>query len=617
MHSAVMITLVLRDGLRPAWGTLLFVAGLTAAAQAQQAPATSAGSASVDQAAPAATGVATSPGLADTSIVSSLPGVNGLLPATGIMAGAGFGNNGLAGPQSVLGDRIRQTLFGAQPVPGAVTRRWTIVPSVGITQEWTDNANVAANGRPQADFITSLLPSLGVIGDTPRAQVNFDYDPSLIYYADDHSQSRIAQNLNARALVSVVDGLFLDLRGFAAEQTRTGALGPTGTDALSRNDAAQDYSFSASPYWVHRFGTTGTGEVGYTIARTIQTGETGTTATLSPFLVNGEPVPTTTAQNQTLTTQNVHAAFVTGEDFSRYNGAALASFSSYDGTGVLAGGHRYVTSLDNGYAITRTITALAELGWEDLRYSGTNPLRVGDATWSVGGRFAPSPDTALTLRYGHHDGFNALEFDGSWAPTARTRLFASYSEGLETQQEGLQNALASSDLDALGTPVDHTTGAPLFLSSDFFGEQSSLYRVRRLSFTGLLAFTRDTFSLTIEDEARKLVSSSGVVTGGLTGSNTGIFGTVSWSHELSERLSSALFFQGGELRGSTTAGSGTTTTTQFTVSAQLRYLLGENLYAQLQYSFNTVDNPITLTTVSTTQSASTQNLVLLSLVKTF
>ena len=593
------------------------MAGLTAVAEAQEAPTPSNTSQSTDRAAQSATDFATSPGLTDTSIVSSLPGHNGLLPATGIMAGGGFGNNDLATSQSALGDRIRQTLFGAQPVPGAVTRRWTIVPSIGISQEWTDNANVAANGQPKADYITSLLPSLSVIGDTPRAQVNFDYDPSLIYYANDHSQSRIAQNLNARALVSVVDGLSLDVRGFAAEQTRTGALGPTSTDALSRNDAAQDYSFSASPYWVHRFGSTGTGELGYTIARTIQTGETGATATLSPFLVNGEPVLTTPAQNQTLTTQNVHAAFVTGEDFSRYSGAALASASSYDGTGVLAGGHRYVTSLDNGYAITRTITALAEVGWEDLRYSGTNPLRVSDATWSIGGRFAPSPETMLTLRYGHHDGFNALEFNGAWAPTARTRLFGSYSEGLETQQEGLQNALASSDLDALGTPVDHTTGAPLFLSSDFFGEQSSLYRVRRLSLTGLLALNRDTFSLTIEDEARKLVSASGVDTGGLTGSNTGIFGTVSWSHELSERLSSAVFFQAGELRGSTAPGAGTTTTTQFTVNAQLRYLLGENLYAQLQYSFNTVDNPITVTQVTATRAASSQNLALLSLVKTF
>ncbi len=91
-------------------------------------------------------------------------------------------------------------------------------------------------------------------------------------YARDGSQNRVGHDLNGRVLATLLpQTLFLDLRGVATEQSITGGVGPNSTNTLSSNDTAQDFSFSASPYLVHRFGSIGSGEVGYSIARTIIT----------------------------------------------------------------------------------------------------------------------------------------------------------------------------------------------------------------------------------------------------------------------------------------------------------------------------------------------------------
>ncbi len=530
-----------------------------------------------------------------------------VLPATG------YGGNNGSGTSVRPGDLRQQIEQSFQPAGGGkqVTGpAWQITPSLGLTEELTDNAAVSGadtGSGKQGDLISTLQPGLAVSGDTQRLQVNLWYTPNIYIYAREGNQDRVAQDFNGRALATLIpQTLFLDLRGFGSEQAIFGGRGPNTIGTLPSNEAGQNYSFSATPYLVHRFGTLGTGEIGYSIEQTVQTGSetfgVSPNFALSPLF----PVPS----NQRTTTQNAHAAFVTGEALGRYNGTALASVTHFDGQGVLANAHRDIFSIDNGYAITRTITLLATGGYENIQYAGTAPLHISDAIWDFGARLTPNADTTLTVRYGHHDGADSLTVDGALAPSPRTRVYVRYSSGLTTGQELLQNALATTDLDALGNPIDHTTGAPVFVASNFFGLQNSLSRLRRLSLSGAYMLDRDTVTATVESDDYKVLSSPGPPGGPTLGSNSGTYGSLTWLHQLSPRLISSLYVQYGErsLEGPPSA-----TQDLLVGSASLAYALGPNLSSTLQVSHQESTGGGSAAGLG----SGSQSVLLLSILKTF
>ena len=519
---------------------------------------------------------ATAPAGAGTvgAIPPPLAGPDALLPATAA-----------AGTQD-FDDRRASNLQGPTLEPAA--RPWTFTPSIGAGEEYTDNVLAFGGAGRGSDLITLLLPGLNIAGDTPRLQGSVSYNPEIDIYARNSSQTQIDQNFSGNIRAAIVPGtVFVNLRGYGAVtanglggQPGTGPSGQFGIGPSAANQATQTVDLAATPYVLHRFGTLGTGEVGGTIERTTQDSVNGV------FSPQGGPVsPFVNPGNQDATTVSGHAAFATGEAFGRYSGTALIDGAHTSGTGVLSSATRDTASIDNGYAVTRNITALVEAGYEHIRYAGTSPLRIDDATWDVGFRLRPAPDSSLELRYGHHDGLNAATLDAALQTTARTTIYLRYSKGLSTESELLQNALATTDLDQLGDPVDHNTGTPLLLSDNFFGAQQNLYRTQLASATAVLTEDRDIVSAGFQFEDNKLISSSGVP--GSLGSNNGVYGTLDWSHELSPTLS--LTFD-GQYGVRTDAGPLATTDDVTFLSLALVKTLSQTLSAQLRYSYNNVSS---------------------------
>ena len=576
------------------------------------------GSAAAQDAAPGGGG-SSGAGLAAAPIASGGP----ITAGPSVLPAAGFGAGDTGGISSVrpgaLDQQIAQAFApaGGGPTPATLGPAWQFTPSAGVTEELTDNAQAvgggagSVSGKARGDLISILQPGLALTGDTQRLQVNLAYSPQIYLYASDGSQDRVDHEFNGRALATLIpQTLFLDVRGLATQQAVGGGFGPTRFNTLSSNNTVQDYSFSAAPYLVHRFGPIGTAEVGYGIGRTVQSANGNAPINqgfVNPFTLQpGLFQPS--AANQNTTTQNAHAAFVTGEAFGRYNATALASATRFDGQGVLSGAHRDTYTIDNGYAITRTITALATVGYEDIKYSGASPVRITDAIWAVGARLVPNADSTLTVTYGHHDGLDSLTIDGSLAPSPRTRVYVRYSTGLTTNQEELQNALATTDIDALGNPVDHGNGAPIYDASNFFGVQDNLERLRRLSVSGAYTLDRDTFTATVENDNSKVISQASAESLGALGSNSGTFGSLTWGHTLSPRLSSSVFFQYGVR---TLDGPPSSTQDLLVASAALSYLLGPGLSSTLQFSHDQSSGG------GVVGGSTHDNTLLLSVLKTF
>ena len=230
---------------------------------------------------------------------------------------------------------------------------WTISPALGAQESWT-NQLLGLNGTGKSSFMTTLLPSVLINGQTDRTNTTINYAPSLEYYSN-ASQYQISQNLDAASKITLVpERLFLDLRGFASVQPTYAGYGPAGTTAVANQAQTQTLGFSAHPYLrqsfgrfgmsrvissapslVSRqsFGDLGDAELGATLSHASQNGVTASVA-------SGQPAPITTVGGQNLTSEQEYFSLSSGPAFGRTSAGLQLSGNQQTGTGVLNNAHQ-------------------------------------------------------------------------------------------------------------------------------------------------------------------------------------------------------------------------------------------------------------------------------------
>ncbi len=459
--------------------------------------------------------------------------------ATPLTAGPSPGQSvSLGSPDVRVGDlRALVTGLGSPPpLPHALT----LTASLGVQEQVTDNVYQVAHPK-QADLVTSITPSLILDGETSRISANLFYAPSAQIYAATSQQNKVTQNFGGQATLTVVpDTLFLTVRGSGSQQSASngtpqfaGSQFTGNTPLLSNNNRVQDTSFSVSPYVTHRFGGDFTATAGYVGSYVNQSNGSGVNTSNQPFLNN--PFNQDFA-NDTTWTNEEYATFTTGENFGRYNDSLRLDASQMTGTGVLDNARRTTAINYFSYAINRQFALLADGGYEDIKYNGLPPIHISDAVWSGGVRWTPNENSTVTLSYGHKDGFNSVSLSAAYSLTARTRVFATYHEGLTSSAEELQDDLANSTVDQYGNTVDAVSGAPLQIGDSLLGQQQNLYRLKEFTATAVTALDRDTISLSVQQETRTIVeTSTGFGQGAF--SDRGVSAYLNWTHELTPVMS--------------------------------------------------------------------------------
>ncbi|MEO3471544.1 TIGR03016 family PEP-CTERM system-associated outer membrane protein [Roseomonas sp. CAU 1739] len=398
-------------------------------------------------------------------------------------------------------------------------RAWNIVPSIAVDVGATDNVFQTHSDR-RRDAYTVITPAILIDGATERVRAIINYAPSAQLYATYTDQNRVAQLGNGMVLAELIPGrLFLDMRGSASLGTSSGGFVPSGVQTVNRNDQVQNYNFQVSPYYVHRFGSAATAQLGYAFQYSAQEGTTQFQpgATLPSF------------NNQDYIGNRGYLVVRSGEDLGRLALQGRVDGTVFSGTGVYDGAHVYVASLEARYAITPTIAVLLEGGYEDIEYAGTNPNRIQDAIWSVGARLTPTPESFLTVRYGHRGGFDSPSLQAGLQLGGFTRLTASYVEQLATSATNAQDLLSTTTLDELGNPVDSQSGAPVLYANAFFPAQSGLFRMKTGAVTLTQSWPRDSVSLSAYYQEQIPISAA---PGTLISQTTGYYGGISWTHEL-------------------------------------------------------------------------------------
>jgi hypothetical protein len=470
-----------------------------------------------------------------------------------------------AGPQS--GPAIRLGGFGfpvAQPapVPTEPGRQWTITPSLGVQLLGTDNLFQTPHGH-RADMITTITPGLLLGADTAWLRGVLNYAPSALVYAVNPGQDRVDHRLNGQALATLVpDLLFLDLRGASAVQTLTGGLAPESGLVTDRRNQVQTTSLQLSPYFLHRFGTAASLQLGYGLQYVNQSGasgagQTGLTAAGLPLFAR-----------QSFVAHEGYAVLRSGPDLGRLGYEARLGAIAYNGTGVLDGAFRRNATLEARYAILRGVAVLLEGGYERQHFAGTPGINIDGPTYSVGTRLDFADESWVIAKFGRHDGFDSAFLNASVALGGRTRFAASYGEQLTASTRRAADLLSSSTLDAQGYPVDPGTGLPAVqpFANSFLALQSSLLRVRAATAAIVQRWPHDTIAVAFQHEERVPVSTA---PGTIAAAQRGISGSLTWAHALTERTTAVGYVQYGRFNNAL-LGKGDLASGSLTLTHQLQ-----------------------------------------------
>lgn len=450
----------------------------------------------------------------------------------------------------------------------AADRPFMIRPSIQLELQATDNVFLTRN-NPRADIIALVTPGIAATVATPRLSGSIAYNPTAYFFGTYTSENRVEQFGSGRLLAAIVPGLFyVDMRAAATVVPARGGTIPGTGQANPLANGSQAYSAQVTPYLVHHFGTAATAQVGYSFQYSDQGDVSGGAA--------GRPDADVAVQD--FTANRGFAILRTGEDFGRLALQASVDGTVFNGTGVYDNAHRFVTALEARYAILPTVALLAEIGYENLEYAGTNPGRIDGAIWSVGTRLTPSPDSTIILRYGRRDGFNSLSVNAGMAIGGRTDLYVAYSESLTTTLGRAQDLLSTTTLDALGNPVDSQTGAPVILVNPFFDASNGLFRTRNANVTLSQTWPRDVLSISATWQDRTPVSSASAQ-GAAATAQTGGYITFTWVHDLAPRTTTIATLQYGRTRRD---GADTPDDNVYVASAALVYRLTETMTGLVQ-----------------------------------
>jgi hypothetical protein len=430
---------------------------------------------------------------------------------------------------------------------------WTFVPRITLQEYWTDNVLNSQNDR-RWDMVTLITPSITVNGDTPNAQVRVLYGPQGRIDARTPSENSFTQQLIGTGQFTIVpDAFYVDARALSGNTAIAGGLGglgfgatpdlsPTlspglggiGTTGLSKQNQGQSSNFSLAPYWIHRFGDTGTAKIGYQLRDSTFTQGNA----VFPFLATGN------SASRNLSNEAV-AQFETGEDFVPYRDLVILDGRIASGSGASTNSHAYTAVNRFGYLVNRNVEVYAELGYEDIYFAGTPPVQINDAIWAIGTLLIPNADSQIDVNYGHRFGQNAAYINGWYALSSRTRVALTYSTGVDSDLGTFQNQLDLLGLQTTGQAVDVQSGAPLFIGTGGLGFQAGVFRTQRVTASVSSVLDRDQFSA-IVTAARSTTLSQVPVTQAIplqipappVNSVTEAFtGIVTWLHQATEELS--------------------------------------------------------------------------------
>ena len=448
-------------------------------------------------------------------------------------------------------------LLGVLLSPSSSAGDWTLTPRVTVSETYSDNVSLAADGSQRHDFITDVNAGLSLHGEGRRLRMDADYNLQQVLHLRETGSNELHHQWQISGDAELIERIvFLDART-TMSQLNGANTGRIGEDNLTTDARGDAFTFSVSPSMRHRFGRWADTELRLTYDTV--TNDSGTADT------NSE-------------SYRAETTIGSGRRFQRMPWSLTALRSTITNTDDSESKFASVNG-EVSYVVSRKLLATAGAGYDDNEFaSGGN--ETDGLRWSVGGTWTPTPRTSVGL------GFEKRFFDDTYFfdlthQSRRTRWSASYRESLTTsRQEQLDRVLVPLQ-DEFGEPIeDPVSGDLVVVPINFVVPTDEVIVIR--AFNGAVAFTgrRTSATLTMTRSERTFQSTND--------EETQTAATVRLSHSLSSRLSasSSLGWRLSEPR----TGTGSGEETRWTFDAAVNYALSSRATGRLSYGYITQED---------------------------
>ncbi len=342
-----------------------------------------------------------------------------------------------------------------------------IQPTMGVGETLYDNVNFLHSPRTAAAE-TSFIPGVSISADTPRLQGVMSATVQGNVYTPTSYLDQFIANLFAGGTATVMpDLLFVDARSAITQASALPGLGFINPSLLPRTQQTQLYANTVSPYLResldglvdtelrYRFGAT---NFGGNTAATPSTLTPGVTSLANGILNEGTFIAATGRNFE----RALSRLTVDASDFNSNSTSRNTSFNAYN---------------DFQYRITPDISALARIGYQNLRYPFAPEATFAGVTWLAGGQLGLGPNYGyVSLEYGRQQGVYGFTGSALYYVTPTITVTATLVQGISSPAQYLQTSLANSTLSPSGAIVDQYSGLPTAFYSPGLGLTNGVYR---------------------------------------------------------------------------------------------------------------------------------------------
>jgi uncharacterized protein (PEP-CTERM system associated) len=288
---------------------------------------------------------------------------------------------------------------------------WHVSPTVTLRETYSDNLNSQPDQFAAGGFVSEVAPAVSVSGKSRRLQFNGSAEARRYFYPGSDAKNvrngdlRYGAGTKAELLD---DYLFLDASTSSSRQM-VSPFGPLSLSTYTSDNNTNIRTWSISPYFSHRFGTTAT--VTVRLAR-----DAVTSGQRNAF---GDTLSTTRSLN-----------VASGSHFTDFGWRLTHTHQEMTSS---IGGGEYVSEnslLSLRERINRSFALTSTLGYDNYEYPVFNQRTRGPG-WSGGFIWTPSSRTKVDLSFGRRYFGKTGALQASHR-TRRTVSTLSYSDGVST-----------------------------------------------------------------------------------------------------------------------------------------------------------------------------------------
>lgn len=381
----------------------------------------------------------------------------------------------------------------------AWAQKWEVVPSLTVTETFSDNIFLAEEAAKQSDWVTQVIPAISIAGSGPRLRLNLTYAPEFIYYAEGSREQDVFHRGNAVVTAELAKQLLFVEGGARVDQYNISLLGPltAGNVNITQNRTTASTAY-VTPYLQRDFGSAFRGEARFT-ASTFKSDD--------PTLLADNDA---TRINLRLTSGPAHKVLTWDFVYKKED----IDYETRQETLT------EVLTADARRLISSSVGLLGQVGYEKYD-SGIPGALVEDSRWSAGLEWTPTARTRVVATAGQRFFGDTYGFDFRHR-TRLTTWSASYSEDITTARAQFyvpatgNTATSLDQLFVAQFPDPATrqkaveqfiarTGLPPNLGSPVNFFTDSLYLVKRGQASAALMGVRHTLIANAFTETRDLV----------------------------------------------------------------------------------------------------------------